>query len=228
MKKFFKSFTLFEIILFFASFAAIIISFFAFGNTEYFYLATSLIGLFSLTLIAKGRFIGQILTVLFGMLYATVSYFYRYYGEMATYLGMTAPIAIAAVVSWIRNPASADNRGEVKVNKISLKEYICMVALAACVTAVFYFILKYFNTNNLILSTVSVCSSFVASYLTLRRSRFYAFAYAANDLVLIALWVLASMESFNYLAMVMCFVVFLANDVYGFINWSRMQKRQNV
>ncbi len=228
MKKFFKSFTLFEIILFFASFAAIIISFFAFGNTEYFYLATSLVGLFSLTLIAKGSFIGQILTVLFGMLYATVSYFYRYYGEMATYLGMTAPIAIAAVVSWIRNPASADNRGEVKVNKISLKEYICMTALAACVTAVFYFILKYFNTNNLVLSTVSVFSSFVASYLTLRRSRFYAFAYAANDIVLIALWVLASMESFNYLAMVMCFVVFLANDVYGFINWSRMQKRQNV
>ena len=58
------------------------------------------------------------------------------------------------------------------------------------------------------------------------RSPYYAIAYAGNDIVLIVLWVLASIQDISYLPMVLCFVMFFANDIYGFINWKRMRKRQ--
>ena len=83
-----------------------------------------------------------------------------------------------------------------------------------------------FHTANLIPSTISVTTSFLAVYLTFRRSAFYAIGYAANDIVLIILWVLATISDISYLSVAICFVVFLVNDIYGFINWSRMQKRQ--
>ena len=60
------------------------------------------------------------------------------------------------------------------------------------------------------------------------RSPFYAVAYAANDIVLIILWVLASLENISYLPMVMCFAMFLLNDMYGFINWRKMSVRQKL
>ena len=69
-------------------------------------------------------------------------------------------------------------------------------------------------------------TSFLAVYLTARRSPLYAVAYAANDLVLIVLWSLAAMQDFSYLSVVVCFVMFFANDIYGFYNWSRMRRRQ--
>lgn len=100
------------------------------------------------------------------------------------------------------------------------------ILLTIVVTGVFYFILKEFHTANLVPSTISVTTSFLAVYLTYRRSEYFALAYAANDIVLIILWGLASMDDSSYLSVLLCFVVFFVNDIYGFINWSRMKKRQ--
>jgi nicotinamide riboside transporter PnuC len=78
----------------------------------------------------------------------------------------------------------------------------------------------------LIPSTVSVATSFLAVYLTYRRSPYFALAYAANDAVLIVLWVLATFENRSYLSVTICFCAFFVNDLYGFWNWKRMQVLQ--
>lgn len=64
-------------------------------------------------------------------------------------------------------------------------------------------------------------------YLTFRRSPYFALAYAANDLVLIWLWILAAITDISYLSVIVCFILFFANDLYGFYSWKRMQKQQN-
>ena len=98
--------------------------------------------------------------------------------------------------------------------------------LAVFVTIIFYFILDYFNTANMFFSTLSVSTSFIAAYLTFRRSPYFALAYAANDVVLIILWTMASFIKTSYIGVVICFVVFLINDLYGFVSWLKMEKRQ--
>lgn len=203
----------------------IAVSYFAFDRNGILRPVASLIGVTSLIFNAKGNPFGQFLMVIFSVLYGIISFSFSYYGEMITYLGMTAPMAVFALISWLKNPYDG-NRAEVKVNKISKKETVFMLFLTAVVTAVFYYILDCFNTANLIPSTLSVTTSFIAVYLTFRRSAFYAVAYAANDAVLIFLWVLASLSNTAYISVVICFIVFLANDIYGFLSWSKMQKRQ--
>ncbi|WP_288629266.1 nicotinamide mononucleotide transporter, partial [uncultured Ruthenibacterium sp.] len=78
----------------------------------------------------------------------------------------------------------------------------------------------------LVPSTLSVTTSFIAVYLTYKRSPYYALGYAANDIVLIVLWILAARQNTSYLSVVVCFTAFLVNDIYGFINWCRMGERQ--
>ena len=164
--------------------------------------------------------------IIFSIIYGIISFSFSYYGEMITYLGMTMPMAALALFSWLKNPAEK-GKSEVKVNRILKREIIFMVLLTAAVTVVFFFILKALNTANLFFGTVSVATSFLAVYLTFRRSRFFALAYAANDVVLIILWTLAALSDISYLSVIICFVVFLANDIYGFISWSKMRKRQS-
>lgn len=225
MKKLLNYFTKFEIGLWNSSVLIIIATFFIFEEKNYLTLIASLIGATFLILNAKGNPLGQFLTIVFSLLYGIISYRFDYYGEMITYLCMSMPIATIALISWLKNPYKG-NKSEVAVNNISKKETVFMTILATIVTIIFYYILKYFNTANLIPSTLSITTSFLASYLTFRRSSYYALFYAANDIVLIVLWVLASITDISYLSVVICFIVFLVNDLYGFINWKRMEKRQ--
>lgn len=218
-------FTKFEKGLWLVSVTAIVGSYLLFQAGDVLTLLASLIGATFLILNAKGNVWGQVLTVVFSLLYGVISYSTAYYGEMITYLGMTAPIAVASVVSWARNPAQEGER-EVKVNRLPHWEYLLLVALSLAVTCVFYFILKACHTQVLWLSTLSVFTSFLASYLTMRRSPLFAVGYAANDVVLIALWLIAARQDRQYSAVVICFAVFLINDLYGYWNWIRLKKKQ--
>ncbi len=226
MKKILNYFSLFEWILLLGSILVIVLAFIIFHNEKYYYLAASILGVISLAFLAKGSPIGMILTVIFSLMYAYISYQAHYYGEMVTYVGMTGLIATITLVSWIRHP-SKRNKNEVEINEdLKLKEYIFLFFLSSAVTVGFYFILRYLNTANLITSTISIFTSFTASYLALRRCRFYAIIYVVNDIVLIVLWSLATVEDFSYLALVICFVTFLIYDAYSFINWTKIKKEQ--
>ena len=231
MKKYLTSFTTltkFEKGLWLTSLAVTLLSYllsYLFsGSGDLLNLIASLIGVTALIFVAKGLVLGQLLTVVFSVFYGIISVLFSYYGEMITYLFMTTPMAIVAAVEWIKNPYK--DTLEVKVHKVTKKQLAVMWLLALLVTVLFYFILKALNTANLFFSTVSITTSFIASYLTFLRSPYYAIGYSANDVVLIILWILASVENISYLPMVACFIMFLFNDLYGFYNWRRMQKRQ--
>ena len=225
MSKLMKYFSKSEITLWMISIIVITVSFCMFDRTNYMTLCASLVGVTSLIFNAKGNPFGQLLMVVFSLLYGIISYSFAYYGEMVTYLGMTMPMAIFALVSWLKNPYNG-NLSEVKVNRISRKETLGMWIGTFSITILFYYILNYFNTTNIVLSTISVTTTFLAVYLTFRRSPYFALAYAANDIVLIAMWILASVENVKYLSVVVCFIAFLFNDIYGFACWKKMEQRQ--
>ncbi len=222
-----KYFSKFEIILWILSVSLITVSFAFFGGSGFLSFFASLIGVTSLILNAKGNPIGQALMIVFSLMYGVISHSFSYYGEMITYLGMTMPMALLALISWIRNPYKG-KRSEVSVNHLRLAEILLMLLLTVVVTGSFYFILDAFHTANMIPSTLSVTTSFIAVYLTFRRSPYFALAYAANDVVLILLWSIASVKDASYISVTVCFIVFLINDLYGFYNWLKMRKRQSV
>ena len=204
-----------------------VISFAIFDRENYIMLISSIIGAAYLIFNAKGNPIGQVLLIIFSILYGVISYGFSYYGEMITYLGMSTPMAVLSLISWLKNPYNG-NRAEVKINSLKKKEIIFMFALTAVITFIFYFILKHFGTANLIPSTASVTTSFLAVYLTLLRSRYFTLAYAANDIILIILWILATLSDIAYMSVTICFLMFLVNDIYGYINWTKMYKRQQA
>ena len=225
MKKLTSYFSTGELALWSSSIGLILISFFLFDRMNFMTLAASLIGTTSLIFNAKGNPIGQALMVVFSLFYGVISYTFSYFGEMITYLGMTGPMALFALISWLRNPYNG-NHAEVAVNRLENKELAFLYVMTALVTFGFYFILDHFDTANMIPSTLSVTTSFIAVYLTFRRSPYFALAYAANDVVLIVMWMLAAAEDISYLSVIICFLMFLVNDLYGFISWKRMEKRQ--
>ncbi len=224
IKQLLKGLTVFEWVLWVVSVVTVALSFVFSPQKDWWSFVASVIGVTAILFCAKGHVLGQALVVVFAVLYGVISYFQKYYGEMITYLAMSAPIAMVSVITWLKNPYG--DTAEVKVSRMHKKQTLIMVALAVVVTVAFYFILRALGNARLITSTLSVTTSFVAAYMAMLRSPYYAVGYAVNDIVLITLWVLAATQDVSALPMVFCFVMFLFNDLYGFINWQRMKKRQ--
>ncbi len=220
----FKSLSKKEWALWLSSVALIVASFVVCKSVSLVTVA-SLIGCSGLIFVSKGHVFGQFLMLAFSITYGIISLGQQYYGEAITYMGMTGPVAVVSIVLWLRNPYSSE-KTEVKVRKATPRDWILLSIATVVVTQLFYWILEFFNTNNLVVSTFSVTTSFAAATLSAMRSPYYALVYALNDVVLIILWSCILVSDFSYLPMVVCFVVFLANDIYGLINWKIMEKRQ--
>lgn len=188
------------------------------GSFDVLTLAATWVGITSLIFAAKGNVWAQFLMVAFSILYGIISFRFRYWGEMITYLGMTLPMAVWSAVTWLRNP-SAGSKSEVAIRKLEKKHFLFLLVLSIVVTGAFYFILRWLETPNIVFSTLSVTTSFLAASLTMLRSSYYALGYAANDLVLIVLWGLAAAKDPVYIPVIINFMIFFMNDMYGFISW---------
>lgn len=195
------------------------------SNFDYLTLVAALIGVTSLIFAAKGNVWSQILMIVFSVLYGIISFRFNYWGEMITYLGMTMPMAIWSTITWVKNP-SKDNGNQVEIQKLNYKHIMWLTISGVVVTGVFYFILLTLDTPNIIFSTISIITSFIATSLTMLRSSYYAVGYAANDIVLIILWILASIENPGYIPVVVNFVIFFLNDIYGFVSWRKREIQQ--
>jgi len=218
-----KSLSLFEKILWAISAAVVLVSLASSPSPDALVICATLVGVTALIFTSRGDALGQMLIIVFSLLYAAVSFRFSYYGEVISYVFMTGGIALVSTVSWIRNPYAEK---QVRVGSVSPRRAILLLLATAAVTAAFYFILKLLGTASLLFSTISIATSFIASALTVLRSPLYAAAYCLNDIVLIILWAIASSADPVAIPMIICFSMFLINDIYGFINWKKIKKEQ--
>lgn len=195
------------------------------GQLDYLTLVATWVGITSLIFAAKGNVIAQILMVIFSILYGIISFHFRYWGEMLTYLGMTMPMAIWSTITWLSNP-SKEKKGEVAIQQLTKKHIKALLFFSVLVTRNFLAVLWRLQTPNSSLVSLSVATSFLAASLTMLRSSYYAMAYAANDLVLIILWSLAAIKNPVYIPVIMNFSIFFINDTYGFLSWRKRERIQ--
>lgn len=219
-----KTLTKKEWILWLGSLLIVVISNIMTGKIDILTLAAALIGATSLIFAAKGNVWAQILMIIFCILYGIISWKFHYWGEMITYLGMCMPMAVWSTITWGRN-SKKSNGSEVEIQKLNRRHMIGLIIGCVIVTFVFYEILKYLDTPNLMFSTISIATSFLAATLTMLRSSYYALGYASNDIVLIILWIMASIKDPSYFPVVVNFMIFFLNDMYGFISWKKREAR---
>ncbi|MGN0180833.1 MAG: nicotinamide riboside transporter PnuC [Candidatus Ornithomonoglobus sp.] len=220
-----KNLTKKEWVLWLGSLFIIAVSDILSGGINLLTLMSAWVGITSLIFAAKGNVWAQILMIVFSILYGIISWQFRYWGEMITYLGMTMPMAIWSTVTWIKNPSK--NGKEVAIQRLTKKHIAGIVFFGAITTVVFYYILRALDTPNIVLSTISITTSFIAASLTMLRTSYYALGYASNDIVLIILWGLASIDNPAYIPVVVNFVIFFLNDMYGFISWRKREVIQD-
>ena len=224
IKKYFEDWNKFEKSFLICGLLTSIISSIIFNGTVIDTLYTSLY-LITALLMSKGKvecyFVGFVSVFFYGI----VSYNQGYYGELIITAFLTFPIMIIGIISWLRHQDKEEDT--VIISSLSKKEITIALLSQLVLFWIYYFILKAFNTDLLVISTMSVVTSVLASYFEARRSELSLFCYIANDLVIITLWLIPIISGqIELISVLVGPILLLINDIYGSYNWRRLKKQQ--
>lgn len=226
IKNYFKDWTKFELTFLICGLTVSILSSIIFKGTIIDTLYTSLY-LITALLMSKGKvesyFVGFISTFFYGI----VSYNQGYYGELIITIFLTFPIMIIGIISWLRNQDKEED--VVIISSLPRKEIIIAFASQLILFWIYYFLLKAFNTDLLVISSISIVTSVLASYFEARRSELSLFCYIANDIVIITLWIIPVIAGETALISVLVGpILLLINDIYGSYNWKKLKETQKI
>ena len=222
--KLFKEWTKFEKTLSFGSIFIIILVGIVF-KSDILTTSCSVVGVITAFLHAKGKNLGQVFGLLITALYSVVSFKNKYFGEVLIYLTIMLPMYIIGIISWARHKNIETN--SVEINRVKKKELGIIIILSGFIYIGIYYLLRFFNTNELIISTASVLISMLAMYFQVRRSRYSFSFYLINDIILTLLWGIPVIKG-NLLLFPMFInpIINLISDIYGLHNWKRIEKIQ--
>lgn len=219
MKKIFKDWSLFEISFLFISIIIIAVSGVIF-KAELISVAMSVLAVTVAILQAKGKVLSQYIGLLVAVLYSIISFKNKYYGEVIIYITLMIPLYILSVISWIQNK----NKETQTVNKgyVPKKEWIVLIFVNIVLFIILYQILKALNTSQLLISSLSMITSVMATYLISKRSKYSFLFYLLNDIILILLWGIPVIQgNFSLIPVLLDPLILFINDIYGFKNWSK-------
>lgn len=176
-------------------------------------------------LMSKGKVESYFIGIISVFFYGIVSYNQGYYGELLITIFLTFPMMIIGIVSWLKHQDKDED--VVIISSLSKKEIVFAFSSQLILFWVYYFLLKAFNTDLLMISSLSIVTSVLATYFEARRSELSLFCYVANDLILITLWMIPIINGDTSLISVLIGpMLLLVNDIYGSYNWKRLKDIQ--
>lgn len=176
-------------------------------------------------LMSKGKVESYFIGIISVFFYGIVSYNQGYYGELLITIFLTFPMMIIGIVSWLKHQDKDED--VVIISSLPKKEIVFAFSSQLILFWVYYFLLKAFNTDLLMISSLSIVTSVLATYFEARRSELSLFCYVANDLILITLWMIPIINGVTSLISVLIGpMLLLVNDIYGSYNWKRLKDIQ--
>ena len=221
----FKGYNVIDLILILAGILAVTISGIIF-KSEWYIFVNTLLALFCVLTQAKGKVITQFLGIAWFSFYVFISYKQKFYGEALVYLTVMIPLYIYGVIHWLQNRDKTDNVVIVR-NNLSKKEWL-ISGFSLCAVAVgIFFLLKALNTAQLVVNTLSFVTMLPAVYLLMRRCKWNQIAFLVNDFIVPFLWLFLVLEGdYSFLPMCIYHVFQITYDIYGFIEWIKLEKKQ--
>ena len=220
-----RGYNLLDLLLIGLGVIVVTISGILFGS-KWYIIVNTLLGLFCVFTQAKGKIATQFIGIIYFCFYIFISYSQKYYGEALLYLLIMLPMYIYGVINWLLNRDKKDNVVIVKSN-LSLKEWFLAGLYFVILATGIYFILKFLDTSQLIISFLSFISMLPAVYLLIRRCKWNQVAFLVNDFIVPILWIFLVVQGdLSFLPMCVYHIFQITYDVYGMVQWIKLEKIQ--
>ena len=182
-----------------------------------------LAGVVSVVMCAKGRtmfyFVGFIQTVT----YLILAYQNQFYGEVIENLFYFVTM-IWGIVVWKKNEKTNDDgTKDVLAKKFTALQWVLSIVGTIIATVAMGYWLNSIGSAQAYTDAATNVMAIFAQLLMVRRYREQWIWWIVIDILCIKMWFVAGNWS-----MVAMYIAWTANCIYGWINWSKLNKEQNI
>lgn len=183
-------------------------------------------GIVNLVLCAKGNIWNYAFGIVYNAIYVYIAWHSKLYADSAIYLLYYLPMQFVGWVSWKKN--QDQDSGTVNVVHLRRRQALALLAAAAVLTPVFAWILSLplIGDAQPWLDSVTTVVSILAMYMMVKAIAEQWYIWIILDAVQVVKWTVATVRGKEHAAlMLVMFAFFLANAVYGLIQWNRFARR---
>jgi nicotinamide mononucleotide transporter len=226
IKNYFKDWNTYEKI-WLGLFTAIIIGLSIFWKDNLIGIIASLTGIWCVVLTAKGKISNYYFGIINVITYAIVAYGWEYYGEVMLNIAYFLPMQFVGIYIWIKNRKQNDKDG-VYVKFLNNKQRIFWLILSIIGVVGYGFVLQGLGGSLPFTDSMSTILSIIAMILMAGLYMEQWILWIVVDVVTIVMWFVVMLQGGNDISILLMWIAYLVNAVYGLINWIKMYKNQVV
>lgn len=179
-------------------------------------------GCISVVLTAKGRWMMYPIGFIQNFTYTVLAFQNKFYGEVMEQLFYVVTM-IWGMYAWAKNMnVNDDGTQDVKTRKFTAIEWILSIAATLVMTWGFGFVLQRMGAAQAYTDAATNVMALFAQVMMVKRYREQWAWWIVIDLLCIKMWWVAGNWS-----MVAMYIAWTANCLYGWRNWTKLNKAQN-
>jgi nicotinamide mononucleotide transporter len=187
----------------------------------------SLTGIWCVILTAKGRISNYAIGTVNIILYAIIAYSNKYYGEVMLNIVYFLPMQAVGLYIWMKHKKN-NSLDTVVTNFLSNRNRIIWV-LVSVSSAYFYgLLLEKLGGTLPFLDALSTTFSIVAMVLMAWRFMEQWILWIIVDVVTVLMWLYVFVNGGNDISVLVMWIAYLINAIYGASNWIKMSKDEVV
>ena len=186
-------------------------------------------GIINLVLCAKGNIWNYLFGIIYNAIYVYISWKSRLYADSGIYLLYYLPMQFIGWINWKKN----QNQDSGAVNAIHLTRRMALLLLAAAAVLIplFAWLLSqpFIGDSQPWLDAATTVVSILAMYMMVKAVAEQWYIWIVLDAAQVIKWTIATLRGEEHAAlMLVMFAFFLANAVYGLIQWNGLAKQSSA
>ena len=220
LKNYFADWDLYEK-LWLSLFTIIIISLSVYWKDSFIGIIASLTGIWCVVLVAKGKIANYYFGIISVIAYAYVAFSRQYYGEVMLNMIYFLPMQFVGIFLWRKRMLSKKN-DDIRVRYMTNKQRLLWALVTIAATILYGYFLKYLGGNLPFFDSSSTVMSVIAMILMVFVFVEQWVLWILVDIVSVIMWFTVLINGGNDIAVLVMWIAFLANAIYGLYNWIQL------
>ncbi|WP_338453088.1 nicotinamide riboside transporter PnuC [Niallia oryzisoli] len=182
-------------------------------------LITSLSGMLCVVLVAKGKIFNYYPGILNILLYAYLSYQQGFYGEVALNILYFLPMQLIGLLLWQKHQSDKQNISDVAVSMLNKKLKFIWGMIIVAATVLLGFVLQKMGGAQPYVDASTTILQVAAQFFMIKRLVEQWITWIIVDMVSIWMWLTAFLTTGNDVTVLIMWIAYLFNAIYGYVNW---------
>lgn len=222
IKKFFHGWSAFELAWLVLSTVIMIALSIIWGDSTL-ALISGITGILGVVLAAKGKVSTYLFATINVAIYAWLTFNNHLYGEFMLNAFYYIPMNFVGFYLWSRH--KDEESGDVEGKTLTMKQLVILLITVAVVVVVYWQILSHIGGQLALIDAMSTVFSVVALIMQVARYAEQWLLWIIVNVVSVVMWGLLLGKDPSAVTMVVMWVAYLFNSVYGYINWKKLAKK---